>query len=512
MGSSRRALAAAAIAGLLLGTAVSTPARAVDPPLLLAGFAGGGIGVPPAPAKTFPMIVKAHKETNPKLFISLDEPIPGEVTLADPPGCTQAGTEITCAWASAVYVDVVIPLTFRATAAAQAPGQVTVTFWMSSDTETGIKSTASVTIGDSIDLVTEAPRTVQAHAEQHVGVPLKVTNLGSRTVAGMRITLYLSASLLPQTFDNCSPPEPTDVIGSQSMVCEFPDLIAPGQAVALDDGSGGFGVDVAGDSPPNEFVYLDAQGLSEAPAAGAPATSRPRAASGRKLRLVPAGSSTAVDPPVDNDPADNFSKVTVQVIDSHRDIEMIGATASGRVGDTVTIKVGLVDNGPAALDNLTNSGYAFAFLVPKSTQVTDAPLNCASDLAGSDVPIFAWGRAGGASYLCVQNHGFVAPHSPELLEFTLKIMNVVPNDKGNVATLAQTPALVWRVPSADDDNPGNDIADVVINPSNTAPAGGTGLASLPVTGAPLAVIAMVGGLILVAGAGLVLLSRTRRRV
>jgi hypothetical protein len=373
-------------------------------------------------------------------------------------------------------------------------------------------------VADAVDLVASPPLTTNntqvlgtAHVGDHVTARAAVSNVGSKVAQGVRITVTSDHALLPDRYDNCEY-SAVDTYRHQ-FICDLPDVVLnPGDGpLSLVDDQGndiGFTIapDAGGPAAGAEFVF---DALADSPAVPSQAKMAKPAHTGHALRLVavarPAARTTA---PVDANQGDNLTEAFWNLAGTHFDAAA-GASATSKVGDTVEVNVGFLDEGPAALDALRSGGdpaFFFVFVPPSNADVVAVPQSCWSFVHnpdGTNTP--TRGAPHGTYYVC-ESASFVPVDVPQTTKVILKITKAT-GDKGLVTSADKYagPDHVYH-----DDVAADDQADVVVG---TPATGGSGnvLTSLPVTGAPLAVIAIAGVVILAAGAGLILLSRTRRR-
>jgi hypothetical protein len=506
-----RLLSAAGAAGLILAAGLATPAHAADNGSLELQFVPVTVTVPPSPGRAMMLYVLGNNAQNPVLTID-PAGLGDEATLSALPqaNCTTgAGGTATCRLPEQSTLELPLVLGVKATAKAVVGHVLHLTFTLSADNVAAQQVTGDIPIGDAVDLVafklTADPG--QARVGDHVVAASYVANSGSRVAQGIRVTVFSDHSLAPDQYDNCA--YTTTV--TYEFVCDLPDAVLnPGDRLNLvDDHGNPIGFTVAPDAgTPAAGVEIVYDALADA--ATPPNLSRMARPShtGHEVRLAqsaaPAAQAGAL--PVDANPDDNLVDFFWKLSGIHRDVAAVGATATGKVGDTVDVNVGFLDKGPAALDALRSGGdpaFAFIFLPPSNTDVVAVPHSCWSVVDngdGTNTP--TRGALHGTYYRC-ESASFVPVGATQTTKITLKITKAT-GDKGLVTFFDKYVAPDYRYK---DDVAADDQADVVVGPA----AGGNVLTSLPVTGAPLAVIAIAGVVILAAGAGLVLLTRTRRR-
>ncbi|MEV0906981.1 hypothetical protein [Streptomyces hokutonensis] len=220
----------------------------------------------------------------------------------------------------------------------------------------------------------------------------------------------------------------------------------------------------------------------------------------------------------------------------HADYQALAATVEGKVGETVSITVGVRNNGPGRMNfqwgDADNSG-TFVVTPPAGTTITGAP---GPDEQGDPGPL--WNctprKAGAKSYTCDIGSTDFRPGDSVTQEFTVRIDRVVPGARGSVRAVENP-----EYPNRDDDA-ANDTAAIAVkatgsatsspspsasaSPSATAtatasPSGsGAGTSSGTTTGGGLAATGADGTLLragaavlLVAGGALVFLAARRSR-
>lgn len=159
----------------------------------------------------------------------------------------------------------------------------------------------------------------------------------------------------------------------------------------------------------------------------------------------------------------------------HADYQALGDTAEGKVGETVSITVGVRNNGPGRMDfrwmDADNSG-TFVVTPPAGTTITGAP---GPGEQGDPGP--RWnctpGKAGAKSYTCdiagtdFRSGGFVTQ------EFTVRIDKAVPGAQGTVRAV-ENPDYPNR-----DDDPVNDTAAIAVKATGSATSSPSPSASAP---------------------------------
>ncbi|MFE2416110.1 hypothetical protein [Streptomyces hokutonensis] len=218
----------------------------------------------------------------------------------------------------------------------------------------------------------------------------------------------------------------------------------------------------------------------------------------------------------------------------HADFQALGDTVEGKVGETVSITLGVRNNGPGWMNfrwmDADNSG-TFVVTPPAGTTITGAP---SPGEQGDPGPL--WNctprKAGAKSYTCDIASTDFKPGASVTQEFTVRIDKVVPGATGSVRAVGNP-----EYPNRDDDT-ANDTAAIAVkatgsatsspspsasaSPSATAtasPSGsGAGTSGGTTTGGGLAATGADGVLLragsaalLVAGGALVFLTARRSR-
>jgi hypothetical protein len=210
----------------------------------------------------------------------------------------------------------------------------------------------------------------------------------------------------------------------------------------------------------------------------------------------------------------------------HADYEALGDTVEGKVGDTVSITVGVQNTGPGRMDfremDADNSG-TFVVTPPAGTTITGAP---GPSEQGDPGPL--WNctprKAGAKSYTCAIASTDFRPGDSVTQEFKVRIDRVVPGARGSVKAVENP-----EYPNRDDDA-ANDTAAIAVkatgsatsSPSATATASPSGSGEgtrsgttpgggLAATGADGVLLRAGAAVLLVAGGALVFLAARRSR-
>jgi hypothetical protein len=524
-----RLLAAAGASTLILSAGFAAPAHADDSSFFFADLLPEAVSVAPSPGKAMQVAVGASNVTNPRFTIDTTGLL-DEATADTPDGCTSAAAKITCQVPTATDLQFSsVWLIVHPTAKAAVGDTLHVTITSQADNISTFTQTYEIKMADAVDLVaspaliansTNALGTV--HPGEHVTAKAGVSNVGSKVAQGIRVTVTSDHALAPDQFDNCEYGAVNTYL--HQFVCDLPDVVLnPGDGpLALVDELGkdvGFTItpDAGGPAAGAEIVF---DALADAPALPSQLKLAKPAHTGHALRLVAvaqAAARAANATPADANADDNLTEAFWNLAGIHTDVAAIGARARAKVGDTVDVNVGFVDNGPASLDALRSGGdpaFVFIFIPPANTDVVAAPQSCESITDNPDGSNTGTRGAPHGTYYQCGSASFVPVGAPQTTKITLKVIKGG-DDKGQVtfADKYRNPDFAFH-----DDNPADDQADVLVGPAvdtgNTGGGSGGGnvLTSLPVTGAPLALIAIVGVAIVAGGVVLLRLGRRRDRV
>ncbi|MFC8618310.1 LPXTG cell wall anchor domain-containing protein [Micromonospora purpureochromogenes] len=504
--STRRWLAGLGVAGAFVA-ASATPAHAADP---LEIFAWDVLVAPEHTTYNFIATYIAGEEELKSATLDLDLSEVNDVATIELATsdweCVPSGETLHC---EAEAEEWGVPsLDYYLTAKSDAkPGQ---------KAELGIKATGggktasssvTVTIAEGVDLQSDPEAKVDGDPGATVGLPGEVVrNSGDNTAHGAVLRLqtdYLSPYV--GNFSNCKELE------HLAIICTFDTDLEPGKSyqlseklpVKLDKGAR------TGSELENYVDWLtkddwaqiiDDPGFPLPP--GTPGT-------GGKLSLVelPAARQAAV-PQTDVDQTNNFTVVDIKVGGNNpADLAAVGGTATGKVGDKVTVTAGWTNLGPATVDAWRLTEPIVTVEIPQGTEAIKVSEECAPYDKDSEEPWNPWDHAGepGADlYGCI-SAGDPEPGVGGSYPFTLRIDKLTGPTSGKVITHLDGD------PKAD-----NNEAAVVIKPGNGNPGSGDGGngggdgGTLPITGENTGLIAGIGGLLLAAGVGGYVVARRRR--
>jgi LPXTG-motif cell wall-anchored protein len=359
-------------------------------------------------------------------------------------------------------------------------------------------SEATVAVAAPVDLVGGEEIELTSAPGGTVALPFTVSNAGPDDAHGVALYLNNEIEIDPATrHGDCVYFDGDPVV--EHALCTFDVVLEPGATYAFGTP---FEVDVRPDARAPQTTAVVGSWLTPAEAAtmlagltadageGTPGT-------GPELALVEVGGGAPAPlpadpvPAADPDPEDNGVLAFIELGgDNPSDFSAVGDSADGESGDTVTVRVGVRNLGPALAD-AARSGEPVnrvRVTIPEGTSALGTPESC-----------FAVSES---VFRCSADERMLVGET-ELFEFALRIDRVIPDATGKVE-VNRPPAE--DPPPTDDGNPDNDTAAIVVNPT----AGGGG--GLPTTGTAAGAIAGIGVALVVLGGIALLLVRRRRFV
>lgn len=521
--SIRRALAA--VGGLLVAAALATPASADDPPKVNVNFnefsIAQGVG-PDSSGKIVPVQVKNNdlQQAAQDVTVRIDTTKTAKVLLielAEPQdGCTTEQGVITCQLAD-VPADTwwtdVLSLRFRVVPGVEA-GTVAKP-WMSvssSNLGTNVLDWNEVTVVDSApDLVALKNNTINAKAGDRIRVPVGFSNLGDEAAEGISVDFYAVQPRylrILRGIDGCRYAPLPD---NYEAMCTFDGTFEPGRSYRMIvDGEDGLPVDIMPFTPgPNgdNYVYYNVWPGKH----GEQDVAKHKMVAGHGLHASFIADMTRKPLAKDADPGDNHSSTSVKVAANPADLAALDARAKGRVGESVRLRVGMRNNGPADTHTRLDGSPGGLFITaPSGTVVTSLPSEDHAECTNASDGKADWHhkKLGRREYFCVPNT-LLKVDETRYLSITLRIEDSTVGSDGTLVTEAGT---------ITDPNQANDRARIVVtvlagsaSPSHgTGGHGGSAGGALPVTGGRLGLYAGVGAAVLLVGVGLVLAQRRRR--
>ncbi|MGI5153206.1 hypothetical protein ACQEVC_43705 [Plantactinospora sp. CA-294935] len=420
--------------------------------------------------------------------------LPAAITATLPgkdQGCVISGAVATCTLAE-LAADTVHTYTIGL-----APGNLDETPWSGTITATsrgentqGEGSTESIVqvSAPGIDLAIGQLADVELKAGASTNVPISARNEG--TVAADAVAVVISTTHhleLPNPYENC--------LYSQddlALTCIVDGAVGPDETFEIDPATP-LRLKVADKAagPDTYGAWAAVLPLTDEEAEQRLSKAEKRS-SGKRLRLVP--TSRALRAPADDlNYDDNETSFTVKVPLHEADSVAIGATVSGAVDETRSIRVGIRNDGPA---NTLTPGEEWSssaeVVLPAGLSVLKVDENCEPNTDnpnGED----RRGVADGLSYHCWPPEQLQSGKT-WLFDFTVKIAGE-PGAAGSIVVDG----------GVQDKNTGNNTAPITLE---TGGAGG----GLPVTGARAGLVALGGVLLLAAGVVGVVVARRRRIV
>ncbi|MFE9651728.1 LPXTG cell wall anchor domain-containing protein [Micromonospora sp. NPDC006431] len=360
---------------------------------------------------------------------------------------------------------------------------------------------AKIRIGEGVDLAAGPETALSVATGKSFTAPLKVSNAGETTAKGATVVFYNDYGLnAGKHFSNCT------YVGDELRTCQFKEDLPAGTSFSAslpyvlgkDSFAPGFKYGEIVWMTPAEFEdfqnYLGHYDVT----IGKPGTDG-------ELTLAQA---TTRGFQADNQPDNNWTNLQVTVTGQNStDLEALGASLTGKAGDSVKATIGIRNNGPATLD-YSRGGSSITYMnfdVPKGTTAVEVPQSCAP-MNGKE-----WGEPGepGAPHYRCYFEPFLKAGDSAMLDFSLRIDKVIPNATGlvKINVPCECDGGFYR-----DLKPANDTAKVVVNaaPGGDGGQGGGDGGTLPITGSATGLIAGVGALLLVAGLGGYLVARRRK--
>ncbi|GAB2597758.1 hypothetical protein Aab01nite_73460 [Paractinoplanes abujensis] len=420
---------------------------------------------------------------------------PGNVDLS----CSPPVTALTPAGADSGQSGAIIRI-----AADAAPGlQATLTATMTVKGYAPVTRTARITVGEGVTLTSvTGDRFVRAAPGASVNGPLEIRNTGSVAAQGVGFRAGRAYFLESRTqYSNC------DYVDGRLAWCTFDQALEPGTTYRVN-----LPFRVRADTPApgleaSTFEWMTDEELADEQQWQRNAGYGPTGTPGRGgvLRLTPVATAKAGPPQALTGNPQHALKFTITGRNS-ADLAAVGATVSGPEGAVVTVPVGLLNHGPATFDDSSNTGVPKTrFFVPKGSTAVRVPDRCYPMSADGTDDWARPGAPGAPRYKCYSS-ALLKPGGTVKFEFGLRVDQVIPGARGAVTFVVEA--------EAGELNPANNTAAVVINPA-AAPAPGDGggegggEGGLPITGPQGALFGAIGLLLVLAGAGALVLTRRR---
>ncbi|GAA0524713.1 hypothetical protein GCM10010172_01460 [Paractinoplanes ferrugineus] len=319
---------------------------------------------------------------------------------------------------------------------------------------------------------------------QTADVPVTVRNAGSESVDALGVVLIGEEQVQTLSkYRNCVAESEE---GVNTVVCLFEGTFAAGAEFTVPSATP-LQVKLASTAG-GPFTYTAAAvavGVNKSAAASLAKKSGP------ELSLKEAGDEgDYTDVPDDLNDADNTAVFGIKVAASTADSAAIGATFTGAVGDSSTVKVGVRNLGPTAVIP-ANAKWAQYVEIKFPTGVNITKYDSACQLWLPRDPSTPTDN----TWFCLVPSGLGVDRTA-LFSFT-----------GTLAGTKFTPGYVIVDGGVQDNNLSNDRAEFGINPTAGGEGGGGGL---PLTGAPAGWVAAGGALLLIVGAIFFTTARRRR--
>ncbi|MBL7260573.1 hypothetical protein [Paractinoplanes lichenicola] len=386
--------------------------------------------------------------------------------------------------------------------------QATLTATMTVKGHAPVTRTASVTIGEEVDLTAvTGDRIVKVAPGASVDPPLVIANSGSKAVRGVGFHAGHPYFLESRTqFSNC------EYIDGRLSGCTFDQTLEPGTTYRVNLPFRVRADTLAPEITATEYRWMTDEELADyrqwMQNGGHEGTGTP--GRGGVLRLTPVPTAKASSPQAQLPPERAKHNLKFEFTGRNSaDLAAVGATATGAKGAVVTVPVGLVNRGPATLDNSWNSSWLNTqFSVPKGTTAVRVPDGCYPMSADGTDDWTRPGAPGAPRYSCGPSSSLslLKAGGTAKVAFGLRIDQVIPGARGAVTVGARV-HTGWVAEL----NPANNTAAVVINPAAApAPGGGEGGGGgLPITGPQGALFGGIGLLLVLGGAAAVFFTRRR---
>lgn len=489
------------VAAVAAAAALTTPVYAAGPGVHLVAqdvtvAAGGTVPVSP--------VLFADKETtftDASVTFELSDGLKGVSVVAQDEftGCVSDGpAKLTCTQEEVViYPDGIIGnFTADVTATAAALGATgTITLTFEAKGVAPVSHKAELAVAEGVDLEAGPAKELTRAPGAAFDATLEVRNNTDAVVHGAAVVFDTDYAIhATKQFSNCF------YADGYLNVCTFDEELEPGtgyQVVlpyqlstdvrAPGAAYGSFGWQTAGDW--DDFRKY-AEDLGYTPG-------DPGKGGKLELRALPAVQSLAKQ--TDTNPDNNWQSLDITVTGKNgTDLVSDGSTVTGAAGDTVTVPVGVHNDGPATLDfsRVGEPAAVVVVTIPTGTKVATVPDGCmkAEDDAFRTKP-------GALQYVCFS--GYLFPVNTKIeWKFGLKITDVIPNAEGVIET---NPACQCQIFS-DDTNKANNLAKIVVNPADEGGQGG----GLPITGPGAGLLAGGGAALVAVGAFAFFLTRRSR--
>jgi hypothetical protein len=296
-----------------------------------------------------------------------------------------------------------VPLWAQATETAVAGDAGTVTTTVTSREFGSLVRRSTVTIAEGVTLEPGADLSRTVKPGQKLNLALSVRNAGDRPITATVMWFYREAMFTyPQRFSNCQ-------YSAERVFCRFEDDVPAGETYRL---STPLAVTVRKQVPAPETIGHTVHWATPADSQDeleSFRTEKPKKGTGTALRLVrtttgavaaPAAAAAALP---QSDPSGTFftkSQNAFLTVTGRNvaDLAAVGADAKGKVGKTVSVKVGAKNLGPAFVFGVRKPAANVVVGRPKGTTVVSVPAGCLPSSKGKVVK--RKDPRGAAEYLC----------------------------------------------------------------------------------------------------------------
>ncbi|MEV4637944.1 hypothetical protein AB0J80_11375 [Actinoplanes sp. NPDC049548] len=416
-------------------------------------------------------------------------PIPASVGFTAPEGCAPDGCDV---GELAVGARKSYKFQVRPTADLPELGEtVTVSARDGSGESVSLAHVSVLRAEAGVDLEVGTIEDMKVAPGKSATVPVVVRNAGNRPVEGLAVILAGAPFLsFASTYSNCVKVD--ELFG---VACVFEQTLGADEVFTLSAATP-MRVKVAANAPgPGEyFAGAIATGLDE-DSDLALLAARERASTAKApLKLVPVNQRRSSAAEGELNDWDNIASFFVKVSKNPADNVAVGATFTGAVGDTRTVKVGVRNDGPAAMLGPLQGWISFSKVrIPAGVELTKVDRDCMAVVDGKPVGDDG-GEVHGRDYVCIAIEN-LGKGEQAVFSFTGTI------------TGASSAGSVTVDGGEQDSKKSNDVAQIAVQLT----AGGSG-GGLPVTGAPAGLLAGGGALLLAAGAAAFVIARRRRIV
>lgn len=367
----------------------------------------------------------------PSATLTID--VKGLAGVADvvwPNGCTHTGTVGTCTithvWTLGdPGAPVYLQLGLKAAASAKDGATGTLDLKATAPGLNSAEDPETITVGSGADLtVQQLPELHHVKVGSTLTAPIRWTNTGNETAPSTVITLDSIAGLaFQQHFSNCKYSKPTGALNDVTAVCTINTPLPPGRALRLAQDiklsvtrQAYYTIMTVGVLPPGaqtNSVLAHASSYTQG--------------TGPELTAVDATATTGTHGNVaDINPRDSYTELDVYA-DNTAHFSAVGGNANGAKGKTVSVTVGMRNNGPAAIYDRSGGEGTDALRVdfPAGTTVTNVPSGC-------DLDARRHGVAGHGPYECNSSYAQL-PGYQVLYTFRVRLDAKLTDARGSAA-------------------------------------------------------------------------------